>query len=122
MEELPRSYLLILSQGFFSYFEHCFSKGLLWKSKFWNNSFQNISLLYHNNTYKVLFYIFIFFFFLHFALGLHIFKFVHFFTKKIVLINSFTSDLYLGFSFKKVHSFGVKILSMLVIKEKTESL
>ena len=110
---------LILSLGFFSYFEHDFCKGLLWNSKFWNNSFQSIALLYHHDTYTVLFYIFIF---LHFALLLYIFKFVCFFTKKIVLFNPFTSDLYLGFPFKKAHCFGVKILSMLVIKEKTESL
>ena len=110
---------LILSQGFFSYFEHDFCKGLLWNSNFWNNSFQSISLLYHHDTYTVLFYIFIF---LHFALLLYIFKFVCFFTKKIVLFNPFTSDLYLGFPFKKAHCFGVKILSMLVIKEKIESL
>ena len=65
---------------------------------------------------------FTFSFFLHFALVLYVFKFVRFFTKKIVLFNPFTSDLYLGFPFKKAHCFGVKILSMLVIKEKIESL
>ena len=48
---------------------------------------------------------FTFSFFLHFALVLYIFKFVRFFTKKIVLFNPFTSDLYLGFPFKKAHCF-----------------
>ena len=93
---------LILSQEFFSYSEHDFCKGLLWNSNFWNNSFQSISLLYHHDTDTVLFYILIF---LHFPLLLYIFKFVCFFIKKIVLFNPFTSDLYLGFPFKKAHCF-----------------
>ena len=57
----------ILSQGFFSYFEHYFSKGLTWNSKFWNKSFQNISLLYHHDTYTVLFYTFLCFYILHWS-------------------------------------------------------
>ena len=38
------------------------------------------------------------------------------------LLNPFTSGLYLGFPFKKAQCFGVKVLSILVIKEKTEYL
>ena len=56
---------LILSQGFFSDFEHYLSKGLSWNSNFWNNSLQNISLLYHHDTYTILFY------------ALHIFIFLY---------------------------------------------
>ena len=38
------------------------------------------------------------------------------------MVNPFTPGLYLSFPFKKAQCFGVKILSVLVIKEKTESL
>ena len=38
------------------------------------------------------------------------------------LFNPFTSSLYLGFPFKKAQCSGVKILSILVIKEKNEYL
>ena len=60
--------------------------------------------------------------FLNFALFLYILEFAYFFTKKIVLFNPFYSDLYFGFPFKKVHCFGVKILSMLLIEKKSEPL
>ena len=38
------------------------------------------------------------------------------------MVNPFTPGLYLSFPFKKAQCFGVKILSVLVIKEKTEYL
>ena len=61
---------LILSQRFFSDFEHCLSKGLSWNSNFWNNSLQNISLLYHHDTYTILFYVLHIFIFYTFCVGL----------------------------------------------------